>query len=178
MGLPASLPSIKAHTDSGSFLTTQTGVIHVLANDLFSGSVATPTVVNTTLSGANPLTGSYIDTTTHNYIIPTGSATGSYTLQYTICDKNNANNCSTADIYITITGTPSPGLIPIDAVDDTLSLLSTQTGVVNLLENDTFSGAIAQLSHVTLTLTGANPLTGSYIPVESPHYTVPVGSEA
>src|SRR5262249_28257412 len=86
----------------------------------------------------NPATGSVA--------VAPGTPIGSHTLVYQICESASLINCDTATVTINV--------IPfvIDAVND--SGTSPRTGgiaVANVLANDTFGGAAATLSNVTLT---------------------------
>src|SRR6185436_9293982 len=87
--------------------------------------------------------------------IAAGTAAGTYTLVYQICETLNPTNCDSATVTVTV------GSAPIDAVDDAGSVASGATGgtaVANVLVNDTLNGAAATLATVTLSQTStSNP---------------------
>lgn len=75
-----------------------------------------------------------MDPTDNNFIIPLGATPGDYTVSYKICDKNyNPRNCSVASIVVSIR------LPEVVARTDSGSILSTESGSINLLANDTYS---------------------------------------
>lgn len=83
--------------------------------------------------------------------IPTGTISGTYTIEYQICEKNNPTNCETAIVTITV------ATIFIIANDDTFSTECASTGIVgNVLNNDDLGGNIATTAEVNLTLLSSN----------------------
>ena len=69
-----------------------------------------------------------------NVLIPQGTPTGTYTLQYRICDVKNSHNCATATITVIVTEIPTP---PIIARDDTYTVtIGTTTITESIYSND------------------------------------------
>jgi hypothetical protein len=80
---------------------------------------------------------------------------GDYTVSYKICDKSyNPRNCSVASIVVSIR------LPEVVARTDSGSILSTESGSINLLANDTYSWALAHSGNVSITLI-ANTVSGA-----------------
>jgi len=90
---------------------------------------------------------------------------GTYTIDYTICDAGNVSNCDTATVTVEVGAVPPPPPPPetiVDAVDDTYATTTGEDGVLsdsNVLSNDTYSGDPATLADVILTSTPTSELT-------------------
>ncbi len=83
--------------------------------------------------------------------IPTGTISGTYTIEYQICEKSNPSNCETAIITISI------ATIIINANDDTNTTECGTIGIFgNVLDNDSFGGNIAIASEVNIILLSTN----------------------
>ncbi len=136
---------IDAVNDSASTLPGRTVLASVLANDTLGGTPATTarvrlSVVSSTSAGLT------LDTATGSVYVAVGTAGGTQTLTYRICEIVDLSNCDTADVTITV--------IPffIDAVDDSGSAPRTGgTAVANVLANDRFTNVAATLATVRLT---------------------------
>ncbi|RIV49786.1 hypothetical protein D2V93_13445 [Flagellimonas taeanensis] len=88
-----------------------------------------------------------------------GTADGTYTIDYTICEAANVGNCDTATVTVEVSS--GMGNI-IDAVDDSYTAYGGTGGVIpdsNVLSNDTLNGETLDLSDVILTSTPTNVLT-------------------
>src|SRR6185503_12723405 len=88
-------PSIEAIVDYGTPVNGYSGgtsFTNVLVNDLLNGSSVIPSEVTLSfVSSSDPnvtLSGS-------NVVVAAGTASGSYTLIYKICDNLNPTNCDT-----------------------------------------------------------------------------------
>ena len=69
-----------------------------------------------------------------NILIPQGIPTGTYTLQYRICDIKDTHNCATATITVIVTEIP---IAPIVARDDTYTItIGTTTITESIYSND------------------------------------------
>ena len=69
-----------------------------------------------------------------NVLIPQGTPTGTYTLQYRICDVKDSHNCATATITVMVTEIPTPLII---ARDDTYTVtIGTTTITESIYSND------------------------------------------
>ncbi|HZF20641.1 MAG TPA: cadherin repeat domain-containing protein [Burkholderiales bacterium] len=138
---------VSAANDSGwaSPSTGGTAVANVLANDRLSGTPATIANVSLSLvsvSGAgitlNPADGSVS--------VARGTALGSYSLVYQICDKTDPANCAQATATVTVRN------YVIIAVGDSArgSSKTGSTPIANVLANDMFNGARATTATVQL----------------------------
>ncbi|RIV47103.1 gliding motility-associated C-terminal domain-containing protein [Flagellimonas pelagia] len=87
-----------------------------------------------------------------------GTAQGTYTITYTICETANMENCDTATVTVVVT----EGMTNvIDAVDDAYTG-DTTSGMItdsNVLDNDTLNGVPVTLADVILTSTPTDELT-------------------
>ena len=69
-----------------------------------------------------------------NVLIPQDTPTGTYTLQYRICDVKDSHNCATATITVMVTEIPTPLII---ARDDTYTVtIGTTTITESIYSND------------------------------------------
>ena len=69
-----------------------------------------------------------------NVLIPQGTPTGTYTLQYRICDVKDTHNCATATITVIVTEIP---IAPIVARDDTYTVTIGTTSITeSIYSND------------------------------------------
>ncbi|WP_222983618.1 gliding motility-associated C-terminal domain-containing protein [Flagellimonas meishanensis] len=127
---------------------------NVLDNDTLDGGPVTLEDVILTSTPTDELT-----------INPDGSVTvaegtpeGTYTIEYTICEIADPDNCDTATVTVTVD--PGMGNV-IDAVDDTF-VTDGSGGTVpdaNVLDNDTLDGGPVTLEDVILTSTPTDELT-------------------
>ena len=155
---------IDAKNDSGLVINGNIGgesLANVLINDTLNGSPVTLSEVNLTqMSTSNP--GVTLDVATGKVNVAAGTASGSYTLTYQICDKSNPAFCDTATVSVSV--------VVIDANDDSGAPVNGSVGgqsLASVLVNDTLNGVNATLSTVTLsqlstTNSGVNldPTTG------------------
>ena len=93
---------IQANSDSGTFLLGSGGTINLLENDTFSGSQAHTGVVSVALTGTTSIPDISIDSSGF-LIVPTYTLTGTYPLNYTICEILFPSNCSSAPITVIVT---------------------------------------------------------------------------
>ena len=83
-----------------------------------------------------------------------GTAAGSYTVEYTICEDLNPDNCAT------VTETVVVEEAPIASTNDSatgINGLTGATGVIDVFANDTLNGEAIDPTDVTLTETVADP---------------------
>jgi len=129
---------------------------NVLNNDTLDGDVVDPADVTITSTPTGPLTVNSDGTVS----IAPDTDPGTYTIEYTICEIANPDNCDTATVTITVDATPA-----IDAVDDTTNVSATdglgggEIPNFNVLNNDTLNGVAVNPADVTLTSTPTGPLT-------------------
>ena len=139
---------IDAVNDSATTLPGRQALASVLANDTLDGTPATSARVTlSVVSSTSP--GILLNASTGSVFVLVGTAPGSHTLTYRICEIASPINCDTADVAITV----NP--FPIDAVNDTgAAPRSGGTALGNVLANDTFAGAVATLARVRLSQLG------------------------
>jgi len=134
---------IDAVDDSGSTTPGWTAVANVLANDTLNGVAATTATVRLSLVSTTSPSISLGANGSVN--AASGTAAGSHTLRYRICEIASPTNCDEADVAVTV--------IPflVDAVDDSGSApRSGGTAVVNVLANDKFTNRTATFGDVRL----------------------------
>ncbi|WP_171659037.1 gliding motility-associated C-terminal domain-containing protein, partial [Flagellimonas amphidinii] len=121
---------------------------NILENDTLNGEVVTLSEVILTSTATDVLTINEDGSVT----VASGTEDGTYTIEYTICEITNTDNCDTATVTVVVT-TSVDNII--DAVDDSYSWDGTG-GVIpdsNVLDNDTLNGEEVNLSDVILTST-------------------------
>jgi LPXTG-site transpeptidase (sortase) family protein len=143
-----SVVSIDAINDTGSSVNGTAGgtsLANVLTNDKLNGSAPDISKVNLTqVSTTN--SGVTLDTATGKVNVAAGTASGSYTVTYQICDKSNTTFCDTATVTVPV--------VVIDATNDSGSSINGAVGgqtLANVLANDTLNGTTALLTNVNLT---------------------------
>ncbi|MEC3966016.1 hypothetical protein VM932_11070, partial [Muricauda sp. SYSU M86414] len=128
---------------------------NVLSNDTYNGEPVTFSDVILTSSPTNELT---INEDGSVSVVP-GTEAGTYTINYTICDVLDVNNCDSATVTVEVMqGTGNV----IDAVDDNYTASVGEDGVIadsNVLSNDTYNGEPVTFADVILTSTSTNELT-------------------
>src|SRR5690606_31853007 len=83
---------------------------------------------------------------------------GTYTIEYTICETANTDNCDTATVSVQV-GPEMDNVI--DAVDDSYNVDTAASGVIldsNVLGNDTVNGAVVAPEDVVITATPTDVL--------------------
>jgi hypothetical protein len=130
--------------DSGATLPGWTALANVLANDTLDATPATSARVTLSqVSSTNA--GITLNVPYGSVSVAVGTAPGTHTLTYRICEIASPSNCDAADVTITV----NP--FPIDAVNDTAAAPRTGgTALANVLANDTFAGGVATLAKVQL----------------------------
>ena len=126
--------------------------LNVLDNDTLNGVAIVPADVTITPVTTGPLTVNADGTVK----VAPGTAAGSYTVSYTVCENLNPANCDVADVVITVTAAP------IVATDDTGTSNGLTGGAVaglNVLDNDTLNGVAIVPADVTITPVTTGPLT-------------------
>ena len=153
-----SAAAIVATDDAGTVSNGAAGgvaVANVLVNDTLNGAAATLTTVTLTqVSTSNPNV--TLDPATGAVSVVAGTASGTYTVVYQICEVLNPSNCDTATVTVSV------GAAAIDAVNDTLGPIVGASGgsTASVIVNDTLNGASAVIgTSVTLT-PGTSPNAG------------------
>ncbi|HEY6212185.1 MAG TPA: hypothetical protein VIW45_07860 [Vicinamibacterales bacterium] len=134
-----------AADDEGSVSTAGgTASAGVLANDLLGGlrpSVAEVTLTQQSSSGD----GVSLDASTGEVGVAAGTAAGTYSLVYRMCETAAPANCDEGTVAVTV---HEPFVI--DARDDTATSLPGRTVLASVLANDTLDGVAATTATVTL----------------------------
>ena len=127
---------------------------NVLSNDALNGEPVTLEDVILTSTPTDVLTVNEDGTIT----VAPDAAPGTYTVEYTICEIANVDNCDTATVTVEV----QEGMgNTIDAVDDSY-VSDTSGGIIpdsNVLSNDTLNGEPVTLEDVILTSTPTDVLT-------------------
>ena len=89
-----------------------------------------------------------------NILIPKGTPTGTYTLQYRICDVKDTHNCATATITVIVTEIP---IAPIVARDDTYIVTIGTTSITeSIYTNDSIGEQTPNASLVNFQVIGGS----------------------
>ena len=141
-------PEIKANADTFTITNGANGgtTSSVLTNDSLNGQL-NPSTTSVTLTWNTVPAG--IQTNTDGTLtVPAGTASGTYTVTYTICEVLNPGNCSTATTTIVV-GAPE-----IKANADTFTITNGANGgtTSSVLTNDSLNGQLnPSTTSVTLT---------------------------
>jgi large repetitive protein len=128
----------------------QASVLNAFSGDTVNGLAAT--VANATLTlpiGVTVPAGLSFDTATGDVSVASGTAAGTYSFDYQLCEQLNPTNCQTAIITVTVDAAP------VVATDDTVTGIngaSGQANVLNAFAGDTVNGLAATLANATLSL--------------------------
>ncbi|MCH7415937.1 hypothetical protein MM213_20755, partial [Belliella sp. R4-6] len=153
-------------------------VVNVFDNDTLNGDPVDPSEVTLSVGGTEVITPvSFLDAdnnpTTQVVLnadgsvdVLAGTPAGTYTLEYSICEVLNPDNCATATISITVEAAE------IVATDDDFGPINGLDGTENagnVLTNDTLNGDPVSIDDVTLTIvTAATPINGGPVPSIDP----------
>ena len=162
---PTATPTITANADTFTLTvssTTYTTTSNVLTNDRIG--TATATVGSVTIQQTTPPATDkpYIDTNTGFVVIPSGVATGTYTITYRLCGIAPLTGCSsvtTVTVNVTsVTATPTTPINIIAVPDGTVNI-NAETGghIASVLANDTLEGQPVTTGTVSFTWTTATP---------------------
>jgi large repetitive protein len=133
-----------ANDNGGVTFPGRTVVANVLANDMLGGTPATTARVTLTTVSSSAA-GFTLNADTGSVFVALGTAAGTQTLTYRICEIVDPTNCDDADVTVTVK------LFVIDAVNDSgLVPKAGGTAVANVLANDKFASAVATLAKVRL----------------------------
>ncbi|SDR03624.1 T9SS type B sorting domain-containing protein [Flagellimonas zhangzhouensis] len=126
----------------------------VLSNDTLNGE---PVSLENVILSSTPTDALTINED-GSITVATGTVPGSYTIDYTICEIANVDNCDTATVTVTVE--EGMGGNVIDAVED--SYVSNGEGDIaesDVLSNDTLNGEPVSLENVILSSTPTDALT-------------------
>lgn len=129
-----------------------TAVANVLANDKFGTGAATLANVRLSLVSSTNA-GVVLNLATGAVTVAAGTAQGSHSLVYRICEIASPSNCDNATVSVTV------GPYRIDAVNDYArgSSKVANTPLASVLANDTLGGVRATVATVQLSLVSISP---------------------
>ncbi len=145
-------------------LTGATAVVNAFTADTVNGAAASNTnAVLSVAAGSSVPAGLTFDTTSGNVDVAPNTPAGTYSFDYTICERLNPTNCRTATITVTVVAAPI--VADPDSVTGVDGLVG-QPNVVNVLDGDTLNGVQVTPSQVTVSVTTpATPATpGAPVP--------------
>ena len=121
---------------------------NVLTNDEYNSTTGLVGNASVTLTWLTVPTG--IQTATNgNLSVAAGTASGTYTVTYKLCENLNGGNCSTATATIVV------GQATLTAVGDTFTVSNGANGgsAGNVLTNDKYNGTTGLVGNASVTLT-------------------------
>jgi len=132
-------------------------ILNILSNDLLNCSAVVSNDVNLALTSTLPSVLTF-NVTNGSVTVNPQTPGGTYSFDYTICDKLNTTNCSTASVIITVVA-PT-----IDAVTETTTEINGNIGgtTTSLINNDILNGSpvVIGTNPGEVTLTGIKVPTG------------------
>ena len=126
-------PLVIAHDDTYTVtIGTTTITESIYSNDSIGEQTPNASLVNFQSIGGSKDTDNFYVLSVNlagNVLIPQGTPTGTYTLQYRICDVKDTHNCATATITVIVTEIP---IAPIVARDDTYTITIGTTTITEV----------------------------------------------
>ena len=146
-------PPIEAEAETFPAINGADGGVttSVLASDMLNGVAVDPADVTLTVGASDPeLT---LDPATGLITVAPGTAAGTYTVEYTICEDLNPDNCAT------VTETVVVEEAPITAAPETFPAINGADGGVttSVLASDMLNGVAVDPADVTLTVGASDP---------------------
>ena len=145
--------AVVATPDSVTGVNGATGAANVLnafTGDTINGAAASPAnAILSLATGSTVPSGLTFDPATGNVSVAAGTPSGTYTFDYTICEKLNPTNCKTATESVTVSAAP------VVATPDSVTGVNGATGAANVLNaftGDTINGAPATAANAILSL--------------------------
>ncbi|KVV16435.1 hypothetical protein AP058_00033 [Flavobacterium sp. TAB 87] len=139
---------IKANEDTPAAINGKDGgntTTSVLENDTLNGQPVVASEVDLTPKGVYP-TGIKLNPN-GTITVDANTPAGNYTVEYTICEKLNPSNCSSASVKVTVQApginANNDGLVTVDGINGAVAFL-------NVLSNDNLNGATINPSQITL----------------------------
>ncbi|WP_316765929.1 gliding motility-associated C-terminal domain-containing protein [Pedobacter frigiditerrae] len=149
---PLLCPSnLLAVNDNGvaNSITGGEAVANILVNDSYNANL-TATIANVTIAenSNNSLGKVTLNTATGKVNVAPGTPAGTYTINYTITDKQDPTKTATANIVVIV----SSGIIEAVADSGTVNSTVGNSSLLNVLANDKFNGGSpATIAAVTIT---------------------------
>jgi uncharacterized repeat protein (TIGR01451 family) len=187
-------PAIVANDNdfSGTPISGNTGgtTPTIFGNDTLNGVTFPPSAVTATIVNNGGITGLTLNPTTGALTIPPGTAPGTYTVVYQICEVVNPTNCDTANVTIRVVA--DPGSLRIQKavnkasvnIGDVLTYTLTVTNIGNVVINaatvvDTPPAGFAYVVGSARIVDTDNALTATGIgPITFGGVDIPVGGQA
>ncbi|RZK60124.1 MAG: hypothetical protein EOO91_02590, partial [Pedobacter sp.] len=149
---PLLCPSnLSAVNDNGvaSSVTGGEAIADILANDKYNANLtATTTNVTITENSNNSLGKVTLNAATGKVNVAPGTPAGTYTINYTITDKQDPTKTASANIVVVV----SSGIIEAVADNGTVGSTVGNPSLLNVLTNDKFNGGSpATIAAVTIT---------------------------
>ena len=153
-----SLPLVIARDDTYTVtIGTTTITESIYSNDSIGDQTPNASLVNFQAIGGSKDSDNFYVLSVNlagNVLIPQGTPTGTYTLQYRICDVKDSHNCATATITVMVTEIPTPFII---ARDDTYTVtIGTTTITESIYSNDSIGEQIPNTSLVNFQSIGGS----------------------
>ena len=153
-----SKPLVIARDDTYTVTVGTTTITEsIYHNDSIGEQTANTSLVNFQAIGGNKDRNNFYILSVNlagNILIPQGTPTGTYTLQYRICDMNDIHNCATATITVVITEIP---ILPVVARDDTYTVtIGTTTITESIYHNDSIGDQMVDASLVNFQAIGGS----------------------
>ena len=153
-----SKPLVIARDDTYTVTVGTTTITEsIYHNDSIGEQTANTSLVNFQAIGGNKDRNNFYILSVNlagNILIPQGTPTGTYTLQYCICDMNDIHNCATATITVVITEIP---ILPVVARDDTYTVtIGTTTITESIYHNDSIGDQMVDASLVNFQAIGGS----------------------
>ena len=171
-------PVIIANGDTRTVTNGAVGgtVSSVLTNDSYNG-VTNPSTNSVTLSwGALPA-GVVTTTNIGELKVNPGTASGTHQIPYTICDKINNHNCSTATLTLVIGAPTVTPTITVGGDSYTVTgTITTPTTVGNILTNDSLGGQTPTVASVTIHTATPTSATTPRIDPSTGNVIIPSGT--
>ncbi len=130
-----------------------TSLKSVLTNDTLNGNTVLPSSITLQPAETFVYVPIHIDVTTGFVSIDADLAPGTYCLPYFICENANPNNCSSANLCVTVTTTT------ILALDENINVFGSNCFGISVLANDTLNGLPILPSETTLFSAANNAIT-------------------
>ena len=171
-------PAVVANNDTATVTNGITGgtVSNVLTNDSYNG-VLNPNTNSVTLSWGTLPAGVVTTTTVGELKVNAGTASGTHQIPYTICDKVNNHNCSTATLTLVIGAPTVTPTITVGGDSYTVTgTITTPTTVGNILTNDSLGGQTPTIASVTIHTATPTSATTPRIDPSTGNVVIPSGT--
>jgi large repetitive protein len=161
---------IAATDDAAGPVTTAAGgsnLVNALTNDKLNNVAVVIGDIYLTVTTPASNAGVTLDPATGQVSVAPGTPSGSYTIEYEICEKLNSANCALANVVVQVAPTP------IAATNDTPAAVNGSFGgndIINAFANDQLNNAPIVLANINASVTmPATPVTpGALVPVLDP----------